>query len=154
MHISRHSFRVRASAGVFLVGALLPAAHLSAEEPLDRGAVHVIKQEGMRRSKVMEFASMLTDVHGPRLTGSPNLRAAGEWARKTFQDLGLDKPHLEPWGPFGRGWSQEHFEAHVVKPQRFSLVGFPKAWTPSTAGRVSGEVVMVSSLSREEDLKS
>jgi carboxypeptidase Q len=135
-------------------GGLLPAAPLSAEEPVDRGAIHQIKQEGLRRSKVMDYASMLTDVHGPRLTGSPNLRAAAEWARKTFQEIGLDKPHLEPWGPFGRGWSQEYFEAHVVSPQRFSLVGFPKAWTPSTNGRVSGEVVMVTALSAEEDLKA
>ncbi len=135
-------------------GGLLPGGHLHAEEPVDRAAIHQIKQEGLRRSKVMDYASMLTDVHGPRLTGSPNLRASAEWARKTFQELGLERPRLEPWGPFGRGWSQEYFEAHVVSPQRFSLVGFPKAWTPGTAGRVAGEVVMVTALTRDEDLKA
>jgi carboxypeptidase Q len=154
---SEASNRARTLAAVLagpLALALLPATPAAAEEWVDRNAIHVIKQEGLRRSKVMEYASMLTDVHGPRLTGSPNLRAAAEWARKAMQDAGLAQSHLEPWGPFGRGWSQEHFEAHVVKPQRFSLIGFPKAWTPSTNGRVSGEVVMVSSLGREEDLKA
>jgi hypothetical protein len=134
--------------------ALFFTTPVSAEESVDRNAIHIIKQEGLRRSKVMEYSSWLTDVYGPRLTGSPNLRAAAEWARKAFTEAGLTQAHLEPWGPFGRGWSQEYFEAHVVSPQRFSLVGFPKAWTPSTNGRVSGEVVMVPSLAREEDLKA
>ena len=152
---TRHHRSVRGSfRPIFGLALLLPAIPAAADEPVDRGAIHQIKQEGLRRSKVMDYASMLTDVHGPRLTGSPNLRASAEWAKKTFQDLGLSQPHLEAWGPFGRGWSQEYFEAHVVTPQRFFLVGFPKAWTPGTTGRVSGEVVMVSSLSREEDLKA
>jgi carboxypeptidase Q len=153
-HGQIRGFYTAGMVGAFALTWLLPATRLSAEEWVDRSAIHQIKQEGLRRSKVMDYASMLTDVHGPRLTGSPNLRAAGEWARKTMQELGLQNAHLEPWGPFGRGWSQEYFEAHVVGPQRFSLVGFPKAWTPSTSGRVSGEVIMVSSLSREEDLKA
>jgi carboxypeptidase Q len=152
-------FGPRARVGTPLAMALaaalgLPARPATAEEPVDLGAIHQIKQEGMRRSKVMDYASMLTDVHGPRLTGSPGIRAAGEWARKAMAEAGLQNAHLETWGPFGRGWSQEYFEAHVTSPQRFTLVGFPKAWTPGTAGRVKGDVVMVSQLAREEDLKA
>jgi hypothetical protein len=154
----RTTQRIAAVATAILAGplglALLGSRPAAAEEWVDRNAIHVIKQEGLRRSKVMDYASMLTDVHGPRLTGSPSLRAAGEWARKAMTEAGLSQSHLEPWGPFGRGWSQEYFEAHVVSPQRFSLVGFPKAWTPGTNGRVSGEVVMVPALAREEDLKA
>ena len=43
-------------------------------------AIDKIKDEGMKRSQVMQTLSYLTDVIGPRLTGSPNLKAAGEWA--------------------------------------------------------------------------
>ena len=145
--------RARILGPASLTVSLLLAGNVVAQEPVDRAAIHQIKQEGLRRSKVMEYAATLTDVHGPRLTGSPALRAAGQWAQKTFKDMGLANPRLEPWGPFGRGWSQERFDAQVISPQPFSLVGFAKAWTPSTAGRVSGEAVMIS-LSRDEDLKS
>src|SRR5688500_2191766 len=84
--------------------SILLAGSATAQEPVDRAAIHQIKQEGLRRSKVMEYASMLTDVHGPRLTGSPALLAAGQWAGKTLRELGLANARLESWGPFGRGW--------------------------------------------------
>jgi carboxypeptidase Q len=124
-----------------------------AGEPVDLGVLHQIKQEALRRSKLMEVASTLTDVHGPRLTGSPQLRAAGDYLVKNLRAAGLKDARLEKWGPFGRGWSQEHFEAHITAPHRFALVGYPKAWTPGTAGRVSGEAIQVT-LNREEDLKT
>ena len=124
-----------------------------AYEPVDLGAVHQIKAEGLRRSRVMDYASQLTDVYGARLTGSPELRAAADYTVKTLKEMGLTNARLESWGPFGRGWSQEHFDAHVTKPFRYSLFGYPKAWTPSTNGRVSGEAVIVN-LGRDEDLQA
>jgi carboxypeptidase Q len=122
-------------------------------ENVDLDAIHRIKEEGFSRSKVMDIASYLTDVHGPRLTGSPQLRAAAEYAVKALTEMGLSNAHLESWGPFGRGWSQEHFEAHVVSPQKYTLVGYPRAWTPGTNGKVTGEAVMVT-LARDEDLQT
>src|SRR5580700_3127480 len=94
-----------------LVGlAALPlAADWPVTEKLDLDAIYRIKEEGLQRSKVMEIESYLTDVYGPRLTGSPNIRTAGEWAVKEMQSWGLANAKLEPWGPFGRGWSNELF---------------------------------------------
>jgi hypothetical protein len=129
----------------------LTARGADAAEPVDLSAIHQIKDEGLSRSKVMDFASYLTDVHGPRLTGSPNLRAAADYAVKALKEMGLANAHLEAWGPFGRGWSQERFSAHVVSPQHFALLGFPKAWTPGTNGVVTGEAVMLT-LTRAEEL--
>ena len=59
----------------------------------------------------MDITSYLTDVHGPRLTGSPNIRAAGEWAVKEMQSWGLANARLESWGPFGRGWTNDRSSA-------------------------------------------
>jgi hypothetical protein len=95
----------------------------------------------MKRSQVMETLSYLTDVHGARLTNSPNFRAASEWARKRLAEWGLQNSHLEPWGPFGRGWSLESFSLSVTEPQFIPLIAYPKAWTPSTNGIIRGEVV-------------
>lgn len=89
-----------------------------------------IKDEGLQRSQVMETLSYLTDVIGPRLTGSPNMKRANEWTRDQLTKWGLKNAHLEAWGPFGRGWSLKSFSAEVVEPQGIPLIAYPKAWSP------------------------
>jgi carboxypeptidase Q len=118
---------------------VLPLA--ARDERVDYDALYRIKEEGLQRSQVMEITSWLTDVHGPRLTGSPNIRAAAAWAEKTMREWGLANVALEPWGTFGRGWSNERFTAHVVAPQAYPVIGYPKAWSPGTNGPVTAEVV-------------
>ena len=111
------------------------------EEKIDLATINKIKEEGLKNSKVMEFLSYMTDIYGPRLTGSPQLRAAQEWAKNEFTKIGLQNSHLEAWGPFGRGWSLESFSASMLKPTYAPLIAYPKAWSPSTKGVVRGEVV-------------
>jgi carboxypeptidase Q len=120
----------------------LVAAPLTAQNPGDTAAISRIKQEGFQRSQVMETASWLTDVYGPRLTNSPTARQAGEWAVARMKEWGLKDPHLE-WFPFGRGWINERAVAHVTSPVPYVVHAFPGAWTPGTNGPVTGEVVIV-----------
>ena len=105
-------------------------------DPTDR-----IKDEGLNRSQLMATLSYLTDVIGPRLTGSPNLKRANEWTCQTLTKWGLANAHLEAWGPFGKGWSLKRFSAHVIEPQFIPLIAFPKAWSPSTEGPLAAQVV-------------
>jgi hypothetical protein len=121
------------------VALSLPSA--ARDERLEYDGLYRIKEEGLQRSQVMEITSWLTDVHGPRLTGSPNIRAAAGWAEKTMKEWGLANVALEPWGAFGRGWSNERFAAHVIAPQAYALIGYPKAWSPGTNGPVVAEVI-------------
>jgi len=100
-----------------------------------------IKDEALNRSQVMQTLSYLTDVIGPRLTNSPNMKRANNWTRDKLTEWGLQNAHLEAWGPFGRGWSLERFSASVVAPQTIPLIAYPKAWSPGTNGPLSGEVV-------------
>lgn len=111
------------------------------QEKVDLDTIARIKEEGLKRSQVMEILSYLTDVHGPRLTGSPNIKAAGQWAKQKLTEWGLQRARLEPWGPFGRGWTLEGFTANVVAPQFIPLIAYPKAWSPGTYGTVRGPVV-------------
>src|SRR2546428_4152520 len=90
-----------------------------------------IKDEGMNRSQVMDTLSYLSDVIGPRLTASPNMRRANEWTRDQLTKWGLQNAHLESWGPFGRGWAFKKFSAEVIAPQAIPLIAYPKAWAPS-----------------------
>src|SRR5262252_923157 len=100
-----------------------------------------MRNEGFRNSKVMEIEEQLTDVIGPRLTGSPNLKRANEWTRDKFTEWGLTNAHLEAWGPFGRGWSLKRFSAQVVEPQAIPLIGCPNAWSPGFDQPLVAEVV-------------
>lgn len=121
------------------------------QEPVDLQAIHAIKDEGLQRSHVMDIAGYLTDVYGPRLTGSPNIRAAGEWAVKEMRGWGLADATLATWGRFGRGWTNDRFAGHVIAPARSALIGYPKAWTPGTNGPVVGEATLAV-LATESDL--
>ena len=137
-------------------GGWLWAQDVSASNPspspetLHTEIVEKIKQEGMDRSKVMETISYLTDVSGPRLTGSPETRLAGEWTKKRLEEYGLENAQLEAWGPFGRGWSVQSYRANVVAPNFFSLIAYPKAWTPSTPTTVRGAPIYLDANTPEE----
>ena len=98
-----------------------------------------IRKEAMERSQIMKTMHMFTDVYGPRLTGSPNHKAAAEWAVKQMTEWGFVNGHLEPW-EFGHpGWANEHVEAHIVSPMKSVLVVQPLAWTPGTAGPMTAK---------------
>lgn len=112
-------------------------------ENVDLLVVNRIKTEAFEHSKVMDHMFYLTDVNGPRLTGSPNYKAAGDWAVTRLKEYGLVNVKEEKWGPFGRGWTNKHFEAALVEPQYAPLIGFPLAWTAGTDGTVTGEPVLV-----------
>ena len=87
----------------------------AADEPIDYDAINRIKAQGLTaaNSQVMEISSWLTDVHGPRLSGSPGIQKAGEWAVAKMKEWGLENVSLEPWpadpgnqnNGFPRGWT-------------------------------------------------
>ena len=121
--------------GVFLLYAfLLPAFTFgqSAVYNAPKEIVDKIKDEGMNRSQVMKTLSYMSDVIGPRLTGSPGLKRANEWTRDTMAGWGLQNAHLESWGPFGRGWTLKRYYAMVDGPTAFPVISYPKAWSPGT----------------------
>ena len=108
-----------------------------ANDPIER-----IKDEGINRSQVMQTLSYLSDVIGPRLTGSPNLKRANEWTRDKLTSWGVENAHLEAWGPFGRGWILKEFSAEATAPQTIPLIAYPKAWSPDVK-ITNGDVVYV-----------
>src|SRR5579884_628258 len=111
-------------------------------EPVDYRMISAIRQEETTNSHASEHVSWLADVYGPRLTGSPNFKAAGDWAMRKFEEWGLSNIHRE-YFPFGESWSLERFSAHMTEPRYQPLIGFPKAWTPGTGKAIEAEVVRV-----------
>jgi hypothetical protein len=145
---------------IIVAGAVLAAAAGlplgAATEKIDYDALTRIKQQGLvaANSQVMDIASWLTDVHGPRLTGSPGVYQAGEWAAAKLKEWGLQNVALEPWADpsnaFPLGWTNERFYMAAVAPQAFPIPGTPTAWTPGTNGLVRGEVVLVTETTPED----
>jgi hypothetical protein len=127
-----------------------PAMRAQAQEPVDLAMMTRIRDEGFNNSKVMETIGYLTDVIGPRLTASPQAKQANEWTRAQFEGWGLKNAHLEPWGPFGRGWSTERFSVTMVAPQPAQLMAIPEAWTPGTNGPVRGKLLRIVRLPESE----
>ena len=137
---------------VILLGSLA-AAGLSAQssEKSDYPTIATIREEGLLRSQVMDHAWWLTEPFGPRITGTPQFRQAADWTVKRLREWGLANVHEEPF-PFGKGWSLVRFHAHMVAPQAQPLIGYPKAWSPSTKGTVVADVVRVA-IDTEADLE-
>jgi len=102
-----------------------------------------IRKEGMENSQIMRTMHFLTDVYGPRLTGSPNHKNAAEWTIKQMAAWGFANAHLEPWDFGHPGWANERVSAHVVAPYKEPLVCEVVAWTPSTNGTVSAPVAQI-----------
>jgi len=109
---------------------------------VDLDVIERIKEEGLERSQVMEMASWLTDVIGPRLTNSPQMYRANDWTREKLESFGLQNAHLHEWGPFGKGWELKRFAMHANSEHGyFPVLAYPKAWSPGFDGPVIGEVV-------------
>jgi carboxypeptidase Q len=113
------------------------------QEKVDLETMGRIRYEGFRNSKVMEFATGLIDTIGERLTGSPNMKRANEWTRDQLTAIGLSNSHLEPWGPFGRGWANQYINVRMTSPDIAPLLVYAKAWTPGTNGVVQGKCIRV-----------
>src|SRR5689334_12431209 len=129
----------------WLVGiAVVAGVCLAADsEKVDLGVLHRIRSEAFgQNSRVMDTLFYLTDVYGPRLTGSPNIRDAGDWSVKKMKEWGLANVKMEAWGPFGRGWAATRFSAMMKEPEFQPIIGFQQPWSPGTNGPVVGQAVM------------
>lgn len=149
-HRSRHFFRPGSVLLTFVLGLVLSRSEARSQStpaaPADKLSLEAIarlRDEGTNRSQIAEIFGYLTDVCGPRLTASPNCRRANEWSRDKLASWGLTNAHLEPWGPFGRGWSVQRFSAQLVEPQCIPLIAWPKAWSHGVDWPVVADVVLV-----------
>src|SRR6187549_1893611 len=119
-----------------------------AQEKLDKDIEWKIRREATDNSQIMHTMHFLTDVYGPRLTGSPNLKAAQDWVVKETTRWGLKNAHLEPWSFGHPGWVNERLSVHAISPFKDSLVTEALAWTPGTSGAVTAQVVQLTAPSQ------
>ncbi|MFC1543398.1 M20/M25/M40 family metallo-hydrolase [Candidatus Neomarinimicrobiota bacterium] len=128
----------------------LCAFPLPAQEEVDLDIIMKIKQEEFQNSQIDEILGVLTDVYGQRITSSHTYLAACGWARDQLKAWDLSNAALESWGTFGRGWEVVRYSAGMVEPEYVNLIAYPKAWTISTNGTISGQPVLLDIRSEED----
>ena len=120
-----------------------------AQVPVDTDMTQRLIEEGLERSRALDLFHTLTDVYGPRLTGSPGYTRAAEWARDRFAEWGLADARLEPF-EFGRGWTLEKLTAEMISPRYTPLIAYAEAWTPSMDGVAEGPIVYLGDSTADE----
>jgi hypothetical protein len=110
---------------------------------VDETTTAKIRSEEMEHSQIMYIEHELTDVYGPRVTGTPNHEAAAKWAVAEMTKWGMKNGHLEKWD-YGRdGWLPERSSGFITAPVKQTLKLEVLGWTPSTNGTVTGSAIQL-----------
>jgi carboxypeptidase Q len=131
----------------FAIGAAVLALGiaLAAQDRIDFGVIEKIRAEGMDRSKAVETFEYLTTNIGPRLTNSPAHRQAIAWTQQQLKSWGMSDVRAEPF-QFGRGWTLTKVSVEMIEPRYMPMIGYPRGWSPATAGRIVATPVWVPGL--------
>jgi hypothetical protein len=132
---------------ISMIATGLPA-QTSSDAP-DLAMYARIRDEGLARSHVMQYASELMDGIGPRLTGSPGLARAVSWTTEQLAAGGSANARKESWGEFGFGWRQRNVWVRLVEPYPANFIATAGPWSPATPGAISADVVPVQGFSDE-----
>src|SRR5438105_3372975 len=74
-----------------------------------------ILAEAKKHSDIMNNLTYLSDLIGPRLTGTAAAEKANKWAAERMKAYGLENVHLEPW-TIPEGWERGHVHARLLDP--------------------------------------
>jgi hypothetical protein len=142
---------LRRPAAVLAVLLLATAAMpQSVGVPVDWEMVARIREEGLQRSRVMDYESYMTDVLGARLTLSRDMQRAQEWLVAELKKMGLANVAVEPYMDYGVAWDNEYVSLHMREPDYSPMVGYPISHTPGTEGRQVVPAVIVELLVRDD----
>ncbi|HUU35968.1 MAG TPA: M20/M25/M40 family metallo-hydrolase, partial [Vicinamibacterales bacterium] len=130
------------------IAILLVTQAGSAQQAADDAMLAKIRAEGLERSRVLEVFDHLTAVIGPRLTNSPAHKRSIAWTQEMLRSYGMSAVHAEPFA-FGRGWTLDRVSVEMVEPRYMPLVGYPKGWSPATAGTIVAAPVWLPGLAAD-----
>jgi hypothetical protein len=131
----------------FVVFAVLASSALAQQAALDDKAKVALDQrilsDAKKSSDILKNLTYLSDVIGPRLTGSANLKRAGEWGAAKMKEYGLQNVHLEPWTS-PEGWQRGHAHARLIDPDNGRTISIASmGWSPGTGGKREADVVIL-----------
>jgi len=100
-------------------------------------------------SEAAQNLEYISDNIGPRLTGSPQLKAANDWTAEQFRKYGLTNVHLESW-KIAHTWTRGTAKARIIAPAEHPLTIASAGWAPGTNGPVRGAVVFFDAQTKED----
>ncbi|MCI0639865.1 MAG: M20/M25/M40 family metallo-hydrolase [Gemmataceae bacterium] len=99
--------------------------------------------EVKKGSEILSNLSHLSDIIGPRLTGSAALKRANDWTADRMKAYGLSNVKLERWS-LPEGWQRGTAYAKIIEPDNGrSLTLASMGWYPGTKGKITGDVVVI-----------
>ncbi|MFD0793691.1 M20/M25/M40 family metallo-hydrolase [Mucilaginibacter litoreus] len=125
-----------------IAAGLLGSVTAFAQLP-DTAVFNRIRKAEMSSSQIPQIAHYLTEVSGPRLTGSPGYKRAATWAVETMNKWGLKNAAMEPWGEFGKQWDLQDFSIVMKTPYMQPVMAYPNPWSASTNGLQQGQVTLI-----------
>lgn len=136
---------------VLLLNLISIASVLRSQETIHWQMIERMRDEGLNRSCVMDYAWYMSDVAGSRLTASDNMRQAQDWLKTKMDEIGLGNTDLEPFGDRFASWDVEHISIHMTEPDYQMVIGYPLALTPGTGGKIKtrAEIAVIQNI---EDL--
>jgi len=125
-----------------------------AQEKVDNEITSRFRDEGFNHSQVMEPASMMSDVYGPRLSNSPSYNESVKWAVKKFKEYGISAK-MEAYGETGIGWTNKYTSAHMHESQYMTLTAYPEPYARGTDGKVVSNVIHINTaeIASRDDLE-
>lgn len=128
-------------AALAALALLAPRVARGQELTVDDPVLRAIWQEGMQNSQVARLGQVLMDSIGPRLAGTPNMRAARDWIEQTYRSWGITA-RQERYGTW-KGWAAGAVHADLIAPRQQTLVAHLLAWSAGAAKPVDGAVVLL-----------
>lgn len=150
---SRRRPALAAATALAALSLALPAPS-SAQTLADNDPVlQAIWDQAMFNSRIEPMAQALLDSIGPRLTASPQMERAQDWAVKMLESWGVDA-RTEQYGTW-LGWDRGPSHIDLMTPRVRSLEGRILAWSPGTDGTpVEGGVVYIPPMSGPADFQA
>jgi carboxypeptidase Q len=144
--VTEHIMRSLITRGLAVALLLAPAGAVAQSFPTDNPVLRKIWDEGMDRSQTTALMQALTDSIGPRLTGSPALKAGSDWLIALYTKWGV-AAHAEQYGTW-LGWRRGPSHVDLIRPRVRSLEAMALSWSPPTPkGKpVEGDVVLLPDL--------
>ena len=127
-----------------------PAPHAPGQLPaaveLDKKIMTAIST----KPHLMTNLQYLSDVIGPRLTGSKNLDRASKWTAEKMKEDGLENVHLESW-EIPVAWERGPATMKLLEPNNGrNIMVASSAWAPGTKGKITCPVVVLNARTKED----
>src|SRR5262245_49517264 len=107
------------------------AAVLTAHQSIGDDGLQAVNRAARNSDSAFRYVRELTDGIGPRLTGTPADKQAGDWALRTMREVGLQQVHAETWD-LEKAWTRDYARARMIHPFPLELSVTSYGWAAST----------------------